>query len=304
MAGRRWVDAEEEAKTMHSPFFWRNVGLLLLVAAHFVFAVKVLLWLKGRSDFTGDFTRRPTGWGPARRAFSLLYVTASFIILLIAGLLFYEYEGSAEARESWKNSRQWAQVKIGATPPDVVRLLGPPRRSGKDWTPYFIDEDTDDVFIFQIDLIQMDGGMIEFQIDPTSPSKELRVSSKYPSDEIMLRCLTEWGPPEYTYRLLRRGASDSALLISFGGLILLALASLMPFGLRHGWNSWTLYTPFLALMLGTIYEMNVGAGWRFDYFLLVPLYAVVLGCWLFRLVKAVRRTRMADVDGQTHSEVR
>src|SRR5688572_25103070 len=111
-------------------------------------------------------------------------------------------------------------------------------------------------------LIQVEGGTIEFKIDSTSASKEMKVANKYPGDERVLGYLAEWKSPVYTHRTLRGEISDLAWLISFGGLILLALASIIPFGLHNGWNSWTLYTPLIALMLGIVYEMNIGNVWR------------------------------------------
>ena len=272
---------------MNSPFFWRNLGILFIVVANFVFAIKVLLSKKGRSDFSD----RPVASRIALRAISIIYITTSFIILVIAGILFYSYEWSADAQKSWKNSRKWADVKVGLTQQEVVQILGPPDRNGKESAPFFVSEGADDVYIYPMGLIQVEGGMIEFKIDTASALKEMRVISKFPDDEIMSRHLAEWRPNEYTESMLSHNISDLACVISFVGLVLLALASLIPWGLRNGWYSWTLYTPLIALNFGSIYEMNITAGWRFDLFLLLPVYALIIACWLYRLMKAVRLYR-------------
>jgi len=266
---------------MNSPFFWRNLGILFIVVANFVFIIKVLLSQKRRSDFSG----RPIASKIILRAISILYVTTSFIILLLAVIVFYSYEWSDDAQQSWKNSRKWADVKVGQTQQEVVQILGSPDRSGKESAPFFVDKDVDDVYIYPMSRIRVEGGLIEFKNDSL---KEMRVISKYPDDEIMSRYLADWDPPDYIANMFSRNISELACVISFVGLVLLALASLIPWGLRNGWYSWTLYTPLIALNFGSIYEMNITAGWRFDLFLLLPVYALIIACWLFRFVKAVR----------------
>lgn len=290
-------EEDGRGEVMHSPFLWRHVGILLIVVANFACSAKVLVSQKGRSDFSS----RPTVLGIALRAVSIFYAVASLLMLLIASLLFYSYEWSAEAREFWKHSRKWANVTVGMTSQEVVQILGPPWGSGKERAPRFIGKDTDDVYVYQMDLIQAEGGMIEFKIDSTSALHEMRVTDKFPDDEriaTIMRHLAAWEPPAYTSAILSREIADLVFLISGGGLILLAIASMKPFSLRNGWNSWTLYTPLIALMLGMVYEMNSGGGWRFDLYYLLPVYALIIGCWFFRLGKAVSLS--AQIRGSDH----
>lgn len=39
----------------------------------------------------------------------------------------------------------------------------------------------------------------------------------------------------------------------------------------------------MALLLATLYELNASPGWRFDFFLLAPLYAVTALAWIIRM---------------------
>jgi hypothetical protein len=283
---------------MNSPFLWRNLGILFIVVANFALIVRVLLLQKGRSDFR----KRPEALKIFLRAMTILYAVASLIILLMASLVFYLYECTDDARESWKNLHKWTNIKVGMTEQEVLQILGPPGGHGNKETPYFVDGDPDDVYIYQMRSVSIEKGIIVFKIDATSSLKEIKVIEKYPDDETVSRTMSEWLPPDPLYSFKLGNISSMALVFSAIGLLILALLSLIPFGLPNGWISWTLYTPLIALMLGLLYEMNVTAGWRFDLFLLFPIYTLIMGCWLFRFVKAVRLSRKQMVTNQVNGQ--
>src|SRR5262249_56648721 len=137
---------------------------------------------------------RPTVLKIILRAAGVLYAAASLIVLLIAILLFYLYEVSDSAQEFWKNTHEWASVKVGMTEPDVARILGPPSRRGKESAGYFLDEGTDDVYIYQMQMVTIDDRIVEFKTDATSALKEMKVIGKIPGDETVNAYLTEWKP--------------------------------------------------------------------------------------------------------------
>ena len=74
----------------------------------------------------------------------------------------------------------------------------------------------------------------------------------------------------------------------FLGIILLGVATLVPFGVHAGAYSWTLYIPLLTLLLGVTSEACGQRGWRYHLMLLSPLYALILIGWAARLIPLLR----------------
>lgn len=177
---------------------------------------------------------------------------------------------------------------MGLTEPEVEQILGQPYRRGKDSAPYFVDEDTDDVSTYQMNLMRFDEAMVEFKIDSM---KVERVIDKYPANETVHRYLTEWKTSEEACRMLTLEILMSTAAFTYVGLILLTLASLLPLGTRNGLKSWTLYTPLMALVFFELHIMSREEGWHYDFFDLYPMCALILGVWglrLFHLVKVMR----------------
>lgn len=103
---------------MHSPYFWRNLILLLLTAANVVVSVMVV--------------RRVRGIG--RTAGAMLYFTLACVVLLLCLSIFDTLETSAEAEACWRRNSLWAQVRPGMTTPQVKQLLGEPSGAGFGFT--------------------------------------------------------------------------------------------------------------------------------------------------------------------------
>jgi hypothetical protein len=275
---------------MRSPFFWQNLGVLLLVVANFALGVWLFFSRKVR-DAVG---RLPLPLPLLIRAPVVLYAFASCFVLLMALQLFYFFEVDARSRECWQRSARWAQVQKGMTGQQVVQILGEPYPRDR-W-----GNDNVERYFYQLHPLGLsDGYVISLKDDPNGG--EARVVDKSPTDAERLSRPEPLLPHDtwsYPYFSDSQTITDMSTITAFGGILVLALFAVIPFPLRAGWYSWTLYAPLVAFMLAIIYEIPQKGGWRFDWLLLFPAYVLILLGWVIRLIIViVKSSRGQSVAG-------
>ena len=263
---------------MQSPFFWRNLGALLLVLANLALCGRLLLHGVPAGPAPG-----PVAIGVILRGIALSYATLSLIAALITILLFCTLEVFSGSRASWQRNARWSEIHEGMTQPEVLRTLGEPFQRLSSETS---STGSEVQFGYQLHPLGMqDGAAIIFQ---AAPGGALTVTLKSPDDEDQARVNADWVPDGYTGSRYRGTITDTAYMLSFLGIMLLVVATVLPFGVRAGVYSWTLYLPLLALVLGLIYEARGPTGWRYDLLLLYPAYAIILIGWAVRLIPLLR----------------
>ncbi len=264
---------------MQSPFFWRNLGVLLLVLANLVLSVR-LMQLNGAPTSP---TQSTVAVGVILRGATLTYAALSFIVAFVTIILFLTLEVFSGSRASWQRNARWSEIREGMTQPEVLHQLGEPFQRLSSEAPSTGPEEQ---FAYQLHpLGPLDGAVVAFHRDA---SGGMTVAYKSPDNEVQARGRAEWVPGGYARSRYRDTIRESALILAFVGIILLGVASLFPFGVRAGAYSWTLYIPLLALVLGLIHEACGPRGWRYDLMLIYPLYAVILIGWAVRLVPLLR----------------
>lgn len=261
---------------MSSPFLIYNIGVLLFVIIAFVigyyllFSKKVKTFLSHYSIFLQIIFR----------AFTIIYTAFLSIVLLVTIVFFLDIEISTESRECWKRNYAWKNIQIGMTQKEVVQILGEPFRQ-EDWSGLR--------YSYKRHPLGYDSWAdVTFDSNSASDVQDMKVIFKYPDDARMTQDLSEWLPHQQSFEYLtafRRISSGSASL-SFIGLIILAILSLIPFSLRDKWTSRMLYIPLITILFGVVYEHHqvAASAWRFDLFFIYPLYAVILIGWLIRLI--------------------
>jgi hypothetical protein len=271
---------------MHSPFFWQNLGVLLLVLANFALSV----WLFFSRKVRDAVKRLPLVLPILVRAPVVLYAFASCFVLVMAMQLFYFFEVDARSRECWQRSQRWAQVQTGMTAQQVVQILGEPYPRDR-WGNENVER-----FFYQLHPLGLsDGYIISLKADTTGG--EERVVDKSPTDAERLsrpEPLLPDAKSGYPYFSDSQTIADMATLTAFGGIIALTLMAALPLPIRTGAYSWTLYAPLVALMFAIIYEIPQQAGWRFDWLLLFPAYVLILVGWLIRLIIVLVKARRAQ----------
>lgn len=264
---------------MQSPFFWRNLAVLLVVLANLVLCGR-LLQLHGLAAGPGTGS---VATGVILRGSTLLYATLSVIVALVAILLFCLLEVFSDSRQTWERSARWGEITAGMSQQDVLDRLGEPfQRLPSQSSAGGAEEQ----FVYQLHpLGAHDAGAVGFRRVVAGP---MLLTDKFPDDAAWARGRAEWIPSGYTRVRYRETIVQAASVISLGGLLLLGLGSVLPLGVRAGMSSWTLYIPLLALLLGLIYEAGAPRGWRFDLLLVYPVFAVILIGWAVRLVPLLR----------------
>jgi hypothetical protein len=260
---------------MQSPFFWRNLLVLLLVLANLVLSGRLL-------QQSGFLTGTPST-GVLLRSGAMAYATLSLLAALIGMLLFGILEVFSDSRTTWQRSARWGELRPGMTEAEVVGLLGEPfQRLSSNAT----SSGPELQFGYRLHPLGMaDGAAVIFQ---PSPEGAMTLASKSPDDAGWARGREEWIPGGYTAARYRETIGEAASLLSFTGIMLLAILTLIPFGTPQGARSWALYLPLIALLLGVVYEARGPRGWRYDLMLLYPAYALILIGWLVRLIALVR----------------
>jgi len=265
---------------MHSPFFWRNVGVLLLLCGGFVLC---LLWLRRQRRWRKDGVR-PSLLHVTARGLALLCFGISILALCIAILLFIDLELSDRAQTVWKKNRDWPRIRVGMTQAEVAAILGEP-----DDVTFATEEGAMQMYRLHPYGFSLEG-CIEFASDPMRIPLAPRVKEQDPSANAATQSSTDWFPVDSATSMLR-DASVMAAIFSTLGIALLALAAILPFGRKAEWTSWTLYTPLLAGLFAALYEHAQSGGWRFDLFLLYPAYTIIVLGWLVRVIRCYMKWR-------------
>ena len=278
---------------MKSPFFWQNAGLLLLLIANFAFGV----WLVVRTPaetpvdnvdsaaiVEGSSNRKnPTAWRIILRVVCVIYATASCLILFVLGLQFCENEFSALPQECWRQRNSFPQIKLGMTQKQVAGIVGEPqdvyRRNDNDQYRYLLSPSGLPEY-----------ASVSFNADPKNAGGDVVVVDKWPDDG-RLNALNGWWRShlycEYWSRL--RTLCDKAMVLCWLGILLVALATLLPFWPCKDWHSLALYLPAVALTLGITNEATQRIGWRYDLMVLVPAYFVIAVVWVFRVIHVANK---------------
>lgn len=272
---------------MKSPFFWRNLGALLLLIANFAFSVFGIMRTPdgvpppaGATIQQSDLTERSGGQGTpvsfriVLRALSVVYAAASGLMLCAASIFFCEMEFSDSSRLCWKRRNDWTRIQIGMTKAQVVDALGKP-----DYQETWNNAERLKYKLHPLDLPEQ--SEVSFNI-----GDDQKVVAKHPMDEQLAAQRSEWWPRAGTYRCsaFKTRLSDTAMVLSFVGIIVLAIVSLIPAWPYAHWHALSLYFPAAAIVLCVTYENAQKRGWRFDLFLLYPAYAVILVVWVLRVV--------------------
>lgn len=257
---------------MFSPFIARHIAILMLVSLNFYAAIWAVRWT-GRHFDHASLTR-----SIAQRALAVSYSGAAFLLLLMAVVLFVDFELTDTARQTWRLNRLWPQVHAGMTKAELVRLLGEPDDI------HFTDQ-----YMYQIHPLTYSRAGIGF-INPKRSSEpavplddSARIEDKDPGDEG-----APWIPGDFDIYSHDQYYPMIDGLGAFG-LIGLVIMSLFPKNLDARWGTMALYYPLLAAVFVIARESVQRGGWRFDLFLILPMYVLIGVPWVVRVVKLVRR---------------
>jgi hypothetical protein len=256
---------------MASPFLLRHLALLLLATANLGVSVVVLT----RAPVPAE----PLWLGIALRGGSVLYATASLLTFVVVASFFFFLEVAPDARTCWARHASWETIRPGMKREEVLRLLGPPWRSGESLVPGSKEQ-----LEYRLHALgPLDEGAVFLDADGA-------VVSTLPEGESWRESRDEWLPRGQGRMVARDALCALAWVVAFAAILVLAAVALLPFG-ATSFRSWTLYTPLVALLFGGVYELaRAPGGWRFDLFLMVPAYLVIAVGWLVRLVLLLRRS--------------
>lgn len=256
---------------MFSPFIGRHLLILALAAGNLWLSLWLVAW-SGRT-----FPRVPLGQGIAQRALAVSYAGAAFLALLMAFVLFMDLEFSDKAKACWQVNRQWPKVQLGMTRVELVKLVGEPSQIN-----------FNDQFLYRLHPLSYTHGGVGFK-NPSGREgmnepldEHATIESKSPDEGVA------WIPADIDF-FFRDQYYSLVQVFATLGLLALTVASLIPKGLHSGWAALPLYYPLLALVFGLIYEAVERGGWRFDLFLLYPLYAIVAVAWAIRVAVVAKR---------------
>lgn len=274
---------------MKSPFFWQNAGLLLLLIANFAFSVWLVL--RKPADFrvknvasaiTAENPATTPAWRIVLRVVCVVYATASCLTACVLALQFNENEFSALPQGCWKQRHDFPAIQQGMTQKQVVGILGDPqdvwRRNDNDLYRYLISPSG---------LPQY--AEVLFDADPKNAGGEVIVVDKEPKDAWLQALNGRWWDHlynEYVYH--SRPLYNKAMVLCWLGIVLVTLATILPFWPCNNWRSLSLYFPIIALTLGLTTEATQRIGWRYDLFVLVPAYFIIVIVWIFRVIHAVK----------------
>ena len=257
---------------MKSPFFWKNLVLVLVVLANFAFVV----WLIARK--TAVSSSDSVGWQVALRSLGVMYATVSCLLMVFAVMEFTDAEFSKRAQECWKRQLDWKRIQPGMTKKQVIEILGPADRS----EVYDLDRN-----IYGLDPLNPgDNSSVSFSIVPMDSAEEPKVVEKDPTDEYLKFDYFH----TYSFDALKGHFVIAAQVASFIGILLLAVVSILPIWPSVDCLSLSLYIPVAALVLCIAYEMSQRGGWRFDLFFLIPPYLVILAAWIFRIIQVAQKS--------------
>jgi len=94
---------------MKSPYFWKNLVLVLLVIANFAFIVWQIGW-KPHASTPGSIW-----WPIVLRALSVVYATGSCLLMIFTVMQFADAEFSKQAQKKWKRQQDWKRIHAGMT---------------------------------------------------------------------------------------------------------------------------------------------------------------------------------------------
>lgn len=273
---------------MKSPFFWHNVGLLLLMLANLV----LCMWLvvrrpvesaAGKLDSGAVVEKSSAGkslpvLGILLRAIGVIYGTGSCLLLCFTAMQFRENEFSPQNQECWRQRASYPKLQVGMTQKQVLDIMGEPqdiwRRNENDLYRYLLNPSA-----------TPDYASVTFNVDPKNPGGGVVVVDKYPDDSQVLALNRSWSSHLYTeYVRQTRSFRDKGMVLCWLGILLAAFLTLIPFWPCNDFLSLALYFPLIGLTLGITNEFIHTISWRWDLFVLVPAYVVIAGGWVIRVI--------------------
>jgi hypothetical protein len=251
-----------------SPFLVRHLALLLLATANLALSLFVLVRAPGPDS--------PLWLGVVARGAGVVYAIVSILAFAIAAIFFFFLELDPDARACWARRAVWDTILPGMKREEVLERLGKPFSAGDTLCPGAKEQLSYGLHA----LGALDEGAVFLDGNGA-------VVSTSPDAASFSEWKKEWGP-----RLGRVADTfrESTWFVSVVLILILTLATFTPMG-SSSFRSVFLYTPLVALLLGTVYELTRGGGgWRYDLLFTVPAYLVIGAGWLLRLVLLARRS--------------
>jgi hypothetical protein len=259
---------------MFSPFIVRHIAILMLVSLNFCGAIWAVRWT-GRDFDSASLTR-----SIAQRALAVSYSGAALLLLLMAVFLFADLELTPKAWARWRVDRLWPQVHAGMTKGELVKLLGEPDEI------HFSDQ-----FLYRnhpLSYMQSGIGFVnpKKNADPEVPLEDsARIEDKNPDDGGV-----PWIPADFGF-FFRDQYYPLIDALGTIGLLVLTIMSLFPKNLEAGWGTFAIYYPLLAAVFIVARESVQRGGWRFDLFLIIPMYILIVVFWIVRVISIQRERR-------------
>lgn len=98
------------------------------------------------------------------------------------------------------------------------------------------------------------------------------------------------------------GNSSLNLLLNFTLIIILCigLISIIPWRLKAGKNSWTVWLPVLSVMAYIIYESSMPSNWdiRLDLLVIWPVLLITIALGLIRYIVIRRNKKMCTLNDE------
>ena len=284
---------------MKSPYFWQNLAVLLLMLANLAFSVFVIVRKPGieppeprdsSAEKLGDaavadgavIRPRASLSRIILRAFCVGYATISCMLFLLVLSLVVELEMAPISQQAWQRRHDWKQIRTGLTKKEVTDILGEP-----DYQDTWNDEERYQYKLHPMDLAH--SADVCFNLPSPTETAVQKVVSKFPEDEHLEKNQSDWWPDSQSFRYSSYKNSIALCIsaLSFIGIVLITLVTLLPIWALKDCYALSLYFPIAAILLAGSYEYVQKDGWRFDVVFLLPMYLAIVGVWIFRVALLV-----------------
>jgi len=212
-----------------------------------------------------------------------VYATVSCLVVIFAVIQYVDAEFSEQAQERWQRRSNWKRIQPGMTKTEAVAILGPAF-----YHYIWYEMDRNDYKLHALDID--DSAIVYYSIVPENGTEVGKVVEKNPTDDELAEADSRWLPyyESRNYSTLKDRFIQTAMAFSFIGVFLLAILSLLPIW-STDWNSLAFYLPAAAVVLYCAYENGLKGGWRCDVIFLLPMYAIIIGMWLYRMILVINK---------------